>query len=92
MLEVNAESKGDKRVLSRGSVEQSSPTPRWSTRPCEYSSPLLRQRRSKSVHWRNVFLPSNENDGLQHRIQLLEGHTTVWGSLKTYTSSQVGLG
>src|SRR6266498_2819522 len=46
--------------LSRGSVEQNSPTPRWSTRPSEYSSPLLRQCRSKSVHQRNVLLPTNE--------------------------------
>ena len=50
MLEVNAVSKGGQEILSRGSVEQRSPTPRWSTRPRKYRSPLLRPRRGKSVH------------------------------------------
>ena len=50
MLEVNAVSKGEQEILSQGSVEQRSPTPRWSTWPCKYRSPLLRPRRGKSVH------------------------------------------
>ena len=50
ILEVNAVSKGGKEILSRGSVEQRSPTPRWSTWPRKYCSPLLRPRRGKSVH------------------------------------------
>ena len=50
MLEVNAVSKGGQEILSRGSVEQRSPTPRCSTWPCNYRSPLLRPRRGKSVN------------------------------------------
>ena len=50
MLEVNAVSKGGQEILSRGSVEQRSPTPRWSTWPRKYCSPLLRPCRDKSIH------------------------------------------
>src|SRR6266540_5961637 len=79
MLEVNAVSKGGQENLSRGSVEQRSPTSRWSTWPCKYHSPysghavvrVSTSGRSSSQRMRN--------GGLQHRIHVLEDHTTTWG-------------
>ena len=87
------ESKSDTRgILSRGSVEQRSPTSRWSTWPRKYSSPysghavvrVSTSGRSSSQRMRN--------GGIQNRIHLLEGHTTAWGLSQAYTSSQVDLG
>src|SRR6266540_6108697 len=68
MLEVNAVSKGGQEILSRGSVEQCSPTPRWSTWPCKYCSPYYSHA---VVRVSTSGRPSSQrmrNGGLQHRI------------------------
>src|SRR5438045_2382724 len=80
MLEVSARSKSDTReILSRSSIEQRSPTPRWSTWPCKYCSPYSGHA---VVRVPTSGRPSSQrmrNGGLQYRIHVLEGLTTTWG-------------
>src|SRR5438045_3224462 len=79
MLEVSAVSKGGQENLSRGSVEQHSPTPCWSTWPCKCCPPYSGHA---VVRVSTSERPSSQrmrNGGFQHRIHVLEDHTTPWG-------------